>query len=430
MDELATRPDQAQIHPLTLRFCDRDLEASFRAARAGANLRQLRVSLLIAAALNIGFAPLDYLVLTQNVFTALIIRVPIATAIFLVALGLFYAPFFRGGREIYLPSIVVFCFTLAYAALNAIAASPDVYLSGFIIVTLFLLVFVPAGFMVSIGLAWFCTVVFAVTIPLSRTIALGSLLTVYTQFIAANLVGMFVLYWMERYRRLDFLNLRRIEDERSRHHELLAKILPRSVIERLERGEQRIADEFPESTVLFADIVGFTEISARHKSAEIVEFLNGVFGRFDKLVGQHGVEKIKTIGDAYMVAGGVPDRRPGHVEAIADLALEMIAEASHLLGPDGEPLQIRIGIHSGPLIAGVIGESRFGYDLWGNTVNTASRMESHGVPGRIQVSDAVYRHLKDKFVLEPQGHIEIKGKRGMTTWHLIDRLRVPNPTSV
>jgi hypothetical protein len=130
---------------LTLRFCDRDLEAGFRAARAGANLRQLRVSLLIAAALNIGFAPLDYLVLTQNAFTALIIRVPIATAIFLVALGLFYSPFFRGGREIYLPPIVVFCFTLAYVALNAIAASPDVYLSGFIIVSLYLLVFVPAG---------------------------------------------------------------------------------------------------------------------------------------------------------------------------------------------------------------------------------------------------------------------------------------------
>ena len=429
MDDLATRPDQAQIHPLSLRFRDPDLEAGFRAARAGANLRQLRVSLLIAAALNIGFAPLDYLVLRQNVFTALIIRVPIATAVFLVALGLSYSPLFRG-RETYLPSIVVLCFTLAYAVLNAIAASPDVYLSGFIIVTLYLLVFVPTGFMVSSGLAWFCTVVFAVTIPLSRTIALGSLLTVYTQFIAANLVGMFVLYWMERFRRLDFLNLMRIEDERSRHHKLLARILPRSVIERLERGEQRIADEFPESTVLFADIVGFTEISARHKAAEIVELLNGVFGRFDELVERHGVEKIKTIGDAYMVAGGVPDRGPGHVEAIADLALEMIAETSHILGPDGEPLQIRIGIHTGPLIAGVIGESRFGYDLWGNTVNTASRMESHGVPGRIQVSDAVYRRLKDKFVLEPQGQIEIKGKGGMTTWHLIDRLRVPIPTSV
>jgi adenylate cyclase len=429
MDDLATRPDQAQIHPLSLRFRDPDLEAGFRAARAGANLRQLRVSLLIAAALNIGFAPLDYLVLRQNVFTALIIRVPIATAVFLVALGLSYSPLFRG-RETYLPSIVVLCFTLAYAVLNAIAASPDVYLSGFIIVTLYLLVFVPTGFMVSSGLAWFCTVVFAVTIPLSRTIALGSLLTVYTQFIAANLVGMFVLYWMERFRRLDFLNLMRIEDERSRHHKLLARILPRSVIERLERGEQRIADEFPESTVLFADIVGFTEISARHKAAEIVELLNGVFGRFDELVERHGVEKIKTIGDAYMVAGGVPDRGPGHVEAIADLALEMIAETSHILGPDGEPLQIRIGIHTGPLIAGVIGESRFGYDLWGNTVNTASRMESHGVPGRIQVSDAVYRRLKDRFALEPQGQIEIKGKGGMTTWHLIDRLRVPIPTSV
>jgi adenylate cyclase len=429
MDDLATRPDQAQIHPLSLRFRDPDLEAGFRAARAGANLRQLRVSLLIAAALNIGFAPLDYLVLRQNVFTALIIRVPIATAVFLVALGLSYSPLFRG-RETYLPSIVVLCFTLAYAVLNAIAASPDVYLSGFIIVTLYLLVFVPTGFMVSSGLAWFCTVVFAATIPLSRTIALGSLLTVYTQFIAANLVGMFVLYWMERFRRLDFLNLMRIEDERSRHHKLLARILPRSVIERLERGEQRIADEFPESTVLFADIVGFTEISARHKAAEIVELLNGVFGRFDELVERHGVEKIKTIGDAYMVAGGVPDRGPGHVEAIADLALEMIAETSHILGPDGEPLQIRIGIHTGPLIAGVIGESRFGYDLWGNTVNTASRMESHGVPGRIQVSDAVYRRLKDRFALEPQGQIEIKGKGGMTTWHLIDRLRVPIPTSV
>jgi class 3 adenylate cyclase len=428
MDDLVTRSDQAQLHPLALRFRDRDLEAGFRAARAGGNLRQLRISMLVAAALNAGFAPLDYLVLTENLFTALIIRVPVATAVFLGLLGLTYSPLFRG-REACLPPIAVFCFTLEYAALNAIAASPDVYLSGYIIATLYLLIFVPMGFVASSGLAWFCTVIFAVIIPLSRTIALGSLLTVYAQFIAANLVGMFVLYWMERFRRLDFLNLRRIADERSRHHALLARILPRGVIERLERGEQRIADEFPESTVLFADIVGFTELSSRHKPAEIVEFLNVVFGRFDELVERHAVEKIKTIGDAYMVAGGVPDRRPGHVEAIANLALDMIAETTRMLGPDGKPLQIRIGIHSGPLIAGVIGESRFGYDLWGNTVNTASRMESHGAPSCIQVSDSVYRRLKDKFALEPQGEIEIKGKGAMITWHLIGRLRVPAPTS-
>ena len=236
--------------------------------------------------------------LTQNVFTALIIRVPIATAVFLIVLGVSYSLLFRG-RETYLPPIAVFCFTLAYAALNAIAASPDVYLSGFILVTLYLLVFVPTGFMVSSGLAWFCTVVFAVTIPLSRTIALGSLLTVYTQFVAANLVGMFVLYWMERFQRLDFLNLRRIEDERSRHHKLLARILPHSVIERLEGGEQRIADEFPESTVLFADIAGFTEISARHN------------GR-DRGTPERGVRPIRRAGRAARRREDQDDRRRLH----------------------------------------------------------------------------------------------------------------------
>ncbi len=210
-----------------------------------------------------------------------------------------------------------------------------------------------------------------------------------------------------------------------RSEELLLNILPPSVAARLKLDNGTIADGFADVTVLFADLVGFTALSARLSPERVVSILNQLFCRFDDLAGQLGLEKIKTIGDCYMAAGGLPELRRDHADAVADMALAMLAIVDELRGELGETIEIRVGVHSGPVVAGVIGKRKFIYDLWGDTVNTASRMESHGVPGAIQVSDATRRLLAHHFNLTSRGSIEIKGKGAMTTW-ILDGRRVPS----
>jgi adenylate cyclase len=202
---------------------------------------------------------------------------------------------------------------------------------------------------------------------------------------------------------------------------LLLNVLPAPVATRLKQSEQVIADGFPAATVLFADIVGFTGLAERLAPADVVVLLDNVFARWDGLAARHGVEKIKTIGDAYMVAGGIPSPREDHAEAIADMALEMGAELDRCAAESGQTLQVRIGIDTGPVVAGVIGRAKFIYDLWGDTVNTASRMESHGLPGAIQVTERAHERLRDRYDLRHRGTIEVKGKRPMTTYLLIGR---------
>jgi class 3 adenylate cyclase len=210
--------------------------------------------------------------------------------------------------------------------------------------------------------------------------------------------------------------------ERAKSERLLLNVLPESVASRLKESEEVIADGFAAATVLFADIVDFTPLAQDLTPADTVALLDTVFARWDRLAARHGVEKIKTIGDAYMVAGGLPNPREDHAEAIADMALEMGAEAERCAAESGVPLEVRIGIDTGPVVAGVIGRSKFSYDLWGDTVNTASRMESHGVPGTIQVTERVYERLRDRYDLRRRGTIEVKGKEPMTTYLLLGRL--------
>lgn len=207
--------------------------------------------------------------------------------------------------------------------------------------------------------------------------------------------------------------------EQSDH--LLLNILPKAIAERLKLQSQTIADSFEDATVLFADIVGFTQLSARISATELVQRLNEIFSTFDRLAQQHGLEKIKTIGDAYMVVGGLPTPRADHAEAIAEMALDMQQEIRHFKRDDGEPLLIRIGINSGPVVAGVIGLQKFIYDLWGDTVNTASRMESQGLPGCIQVTATTYERLREKFIFEERGVLQVKGKGEMVTYFLKGR---------
>ncbi|HET9700611.1 MAG TPA: adenylate/guanylate cyclase domain-containing protein [Burkholderiales bacterium] len=213
-------------------------------------------------------------------------------------------------------------------------------------------------------------------------------------------------------------------DAQDRSEKLLLNVLPATIASRLRGGEKTIADIFPEATVLFADIAGFTQISARMTPHALVTVLNRIFSAFDRLCDSYGVEKIKTIGDAIMVASGLPSPRPDHIAAMAAFSLDLMAIAGTIATREEKHIRLRIGIHSGPVIAGVIGTNRFSYDLWGDTVNIASRMESQGVPGRIQVTDAVYRQLADDFMFEPRGAQQIRGIGEMPTYFLIAR-RLP-----
>jgi PAS domain S-box-containing protein len=202
---------------------------------------------------------------------------------------------------------------------------------------------------------------------------------------------------------------------------LLLNILPKPIAERLKNDEYTIADSFEEATVLFADIVGFTQLSSRISPKALVEKLNEIFSTFDRLAQQHGLEKIKTIGDAYMVVGGLPTPNENHADAIAEMALDMQKEIQRFQRDDEQELHIRIGINSGPVVAGVIGLNKFIYDLWGDTVNTASRMESHGIPGLIQVTATTYEKLREKFIFEERGILDVKGKGKMMTYFLKGR---------
>jgi adenylate cyclase len=212
-----------------------------------------------------------------------------------------------------------------------------------------------------------------------------------------------------------------LREEQEKSDKLLLNILPQPIAERLKQNETTIAEYFPEVTVLFADIVGFTALSAVMNPIELVEILNQIFSEFDLLCQRHGLEKIKTIGDAYMAVGGLPEPSADHAEDIAQMALDMQAEIARFNASRNKYFSIRIGIHSGPVVAGVIGIKKFIYDLWGDTVNIASRMESQGLPWRIQVSETTYKLLADKYLFQDRGIIEVKGKGEMKTYILLHK---------
>lgn len=213
-----------------------------------------------------------------------------------------------------------------------------------------------------------------------------------------------------------------MEQEYTRSEALLANILPASVAERLkDRSRSVIADKYDDASILFADIAGYTERASDTSPEELVAFLDGLYTQLDALVSRHGLEKIKTSGDAYMVVSGVPQPRPDHLEALADLALDIADSVAGLTDSRGRAVPLRIGLASGPLVAGVVGSQRFFYDVWGDAVNVASRMESTAVIGRIQVPQAVYERLGNRFMFEERGDVDVKGKGAMHTWYLVGR---------
>ena len=246
--------------------------------------------------------------------------------------------------------------------------------------------------------------------------------------LALNVIGAasvaFTLLASFAHQRNDALTALRAEQERS--EALLLNILPRPIAERLKAATQTIADHFDAASILFADVVDFTPLAQRLSPAEVVGILDQVFSHFDALVERHGLEKIKTIGDCYMAAAGVPDPHADHARKAALLALDMRDVARDLGGGRARRSRAADRHQLRPVVAGVIGTKRFLYDLWGDAVNTASRMESHGTPGEIQITRATYELLKDEFVCTARGTIPVKGKGEMETWYLV-RSRLGRP---
>jgi len=244
-----------------------------------------------------------------------------------------------------------------------------------------------------------------------------------TTFIVLNLGVISIIIFMVLRYFIDQKNkayaLLAVEQEKSDN--LLLNVLPKEIADILKSKDQTIADHFKEASILFADLVGFTQLTQSLTPEEMIGLLNEIYSNFDSLVDKYGLEKIRTIGDNYMVASGVPTPRADHAQALAKMALDMLKYTESLPVQNGTLINFRIGIDSGPLVAGVIGKKNFHYDVWGDTVNTASRMESHSLPGKIQVTKDTYRILKDEYIFELRGKLDVKGKGEMETWFLAGR---------
>jgi adenylate cyclase len=213
-----------------------------------------------------------------------------------------------------------------------------------------------------------------------------------------------------------------MDAEYERSEQLLTNILPASIAERLKDPSRNIiADKYDDASILFADIADYTKRASDTTPSDLVRFLDRLYTDLDLLVDKHGLEKVKTSGDSYMVVSGVPEPRPDHIEALACLALDMAEAVADLKDPNGHAVPLRIGLGAGPVVAGVVGARKFFYDVWGDAVNVASRMETTDVEGRIQVPQDVYERLNHAFVLEERGGVDIKGKGVMHTWYLVAR---------
>jgi len=424
--------DALRMNRFTLRFAGADIEAAFADEQARKAVRPVRIALACLGALSVG-----YYVLTIHVFKSIVVGIGAlnmlyATIMALVAYAMAYALTYR---PVFLKrqQLIMFLFAclILLGITRATAQLPFEILESrgftfmliyiFFIYSVFRLRFPQAVLAGWLGAAFAVGYLFGMDL-------MGPTAAGRTAFVLgmANFGGMLICYQMDVSARREFTAMRLLGEERARSERLLLNILPAPIAERLKASEESIAEHSDGVTVLFADIVGFTPLSARKTPRALVDLLNRIFSEFDALADAHGLEKIKTIGDAYMAVAGLPQSWPDHAARAARMALAMLDVTARVAAETGEKLALRIGLHSGPVVAGVIGRRKFTYDMWGDTVNTASRMESHGLPGAIHCTEATAMLLQGAFRLQARGAMEIKGKGEMNTFLLADAERIPN----
>src|SRR5215207_7126032 len=412
-----------------LRFPD-EVEEQFREDYYANTVSTTRLALVLGLVLFSLFGILDIYAVPISKNIVWFIRYVIVAPVIIVALVATYAEFFQKHVQM-LMVIVVAVAGLGIVTMISITREAEFgnrfYFTGLILVSMWAYGLMRLRFWYAIiaNVAIMAGYEFA-SIVIKQLLASETGIVIFTMhnffFLGANVIGMFASYALERYTRRDFLQKYTIQAQRDQSDKLLYNVLPARIAEKLKQSNETIAEEFSSATVLFADIVNFTQISARFAPHEVVDMLDELFSRFDELVDEYGVEKIQVAGDGYMVAAGVPTPRPDHAMVMAQLALDMLdcVKTGNFLGGK-HPIEIRIGLNSGSLIAGVIGRKKYFYALWGDMVNTASRMESHGSSGKIQITRDTYELVKDDFDCVYIGKIPIKGKGNMDVWHLKSR---------
>lgn len=407
-----------------------EVEAQFREDYHANTVSTTRLALVLGLILYSLFGILDVYAIPISKDIVWIIRYGIVAPVILFALVASYSAISQKYMQV-LMSLAVAVSGLGIVAMISITREAEFgnrfYFTGLILISMWgyslsrlrFWYAVLANLVIMIGYE-FGSIVFKQLLESETGIVIFTMHNFF--FLGANVIGMFGSYFLERYTRRDFLQKYTIQAQRDQADELLYNVLPERIAERLKQSSETIAEEFNSVSVLFADIVNFTPISARFGPREVVDMLNEVFSHFDGLVDKYGVEKIQVAGDAYMAAAGVPTFRPDHATVLAQLALDMLdyVKQEEFLGGK-HPIEIRIGLNSGSLIGGVIGRKKYFYALWGDMVNIASRMQSHGEVGKIQITRDMYELVKDDFECEYIGKIDIKGKGKMEAWHLLAR---------
>lgn len=417
------------LNPVLLRFADPTLERRYRDDRRHFRLNAFRVSAISGAAIWLLFTLLNSFTIQNSSLPLLYVRLG-----GMVGLLLLYAASFtvRPGPWIEAAGFAALAVNIGLLTLVLVFMSPislPYYPPSEVYPVLAVVSFVLCGvsFVEGVVLAagTICFFFFAVTVlwPEPGLLVLYHFAWVFSVIVFVG-VGS---YMLDRTQHLAWLQGMDLQNAENQVRTLLHNVLPPSIAARKLAGEAPIVDNFFEASLLFADVVGFTSLCARLDSTQVVAMLGDLFSRFDAIIAQHGLEKIKTIGDCYMAAAGVPHPFPGHLNRLAQAALQMLAEANRTRAPDGSQIAIRIGMHAGPVTAGVIGEAKFIFDVWGDTVNTASRMESHGAAGRIQVTDTVRAALAHDYDFAGPHVIDVKGKGPTQGWFLHLPAHQPEP---
>ena len=414
-------PDSGALRPVSLRFFDPVLERRYQVSSGAESLTGFRITTAAAAVL--------WLLAAVIIPTGTTISIERAVSVCFVVAALNWAAFVlsEGFDTLDLQHAVLALLSSVNGLVILWLASSGGVLPGYGVSAIMLLF--AFGFVsrtAFVFAAWRSGVLVVGFIVAARTYQGRGSLDVDAFILGAAVAGTLVaLRLLEQSRRRvfsqDIVITRQADElraERDRADGLLQNILPAPISARLLAGERTIADAYPAVTVLFADIVAFTPLAARLPADEVVDLLGRLFARFDELVAERGLEKIKTIGDAYMVEGGIPEPVADHAARVVDLGLAMIDAAKHE-GDRIAGLELRIGVHSGPVIGGVIGNRKFAFDIWGETVNIASRLESQGVPGRIQVSDATWRAIESQFEAKHVGLVQIRGYGPMDTYTIV-----------
>ena len=416
-DQPDDRSVRQRLARLRLRFRDPALESAFREDRFQLNLGNVRFAFLAGIGLWIGWGILlrPYMLALQDQRLDMVIRFGVFIPMLVIGYAFSYTRIF--GRVWEWTSFAIAVATLViwvYYASNILTLPAEYGYVGVILITAFTytllrLRFVLVVLTALVGIAVYLPYVFTARyiVPVSRVLA-----TLY--LVSFAVLGGLAAYWMERFTRQLFLRQRELDQERSRSDVLLLNILPQAVVEQLKTSSgERIAEAFDDVSVIFVDAVGSNEQAARCSPEEFAEALDRLFRWFDEIADRHGLEKIKTIGDAYMAVAGAPVPMTHHAEATVAMAVEILAGSRTVRWPSGDAIRVRGGVATGPVVAGVIGERKFAYDVWGDTVNLASRLEEAGEPGQVLVSHPTSTDVMDRYEFGPVQMVDIRGKGAM-----------------